>query len=82
MLLIIAGSNLRVFELEDLSKSEEEAVPSLIRKLEKIVLPKINFTGMALTRVIETLSELSVEYDSEGQGVKYCYLIRVNLILR
>ena len=43
-------------------------MPTLNNKLESIVLPKINFTGMALTRVIETLSELSVEYDSEGQG--------------
>ena len=79
----------KVFELQDLSKSEEVAVPSLIRKLEKIVLPKINFTGMALTRVIETLSELSLEYDSEGQGVNIVpmfdssqYNPKVNITLR
>ena len=79
----------KVFELEDFSKSEEVAVPSLIRKLEKIVLPKINFTGMALTRVIETLSELSLEYDSEGQGVNIVpmfdssqYNPKVNITLR
>ena len=59
----------KVFELQDGTKSEEISVPSLLRKIENITLPKINFTGMALTRVIETLSELSVEYDSEGQGV-------------
>ena len=40
---IITGKH-KVFELEDSSKSDEVAVPSLIRKLEKIVLPKINFT--------------------------------------
>ena len=79
----------KIFELEDTSKSEEEAVPSLLRKLESIVLPKINFTGMALTRVIETLSELSVEYDSEGQGVNIIALFdsskfnpNVNITLR
>ena len=79
----------KVFELEDFSKSEEVAVPSLTRKLEKIVLPKINFTGMALTRVIETLSELSLEYDSEGQGVNIVpmfdssqYNPKVNITLR
>ena len=79
----------KVFELEDFSKSEEVAVPSLIRKLEKIVLPKINFTGMALTRVIETLSELSLEYDSDGQGVNIVpmfdssqYNPKVNITLR
>ncbi len=79
----------KIFELEDSLKSEEVAVPSLIRKLEKIVLPKINFTGMALTRVIETLSELSLEYDSEGQGVNIIPLFdsskynpKVNITLR
>ena len=59
----------KVFELKDKSTIQEEDVPSLQIKLEKIVLPKINFTGMALTRVIETLSELSLEYDPEGEGV-------------
>ena len=59
----------KLFELEDTSKTVVSTVPSLLRKLQNIVLPKINFTGMALTRVIEVLSELSVEYDSEGQGV-------------
>ena len=79
----------KIFELEDSSKSEEVSVPSLLRKLESIVLPKINFTGMALTRVIETLSELSVEYDSEGQGVNIIALFdsskynpNVNITLR
>ena len=59
----------KLFELEDTSKTVVSTEPSLLRKLQNIVLPKINFTGMALTRVIEVLSELSVEYDSEGQGV-------------
>ena len=79
----------KVFELEDSSKTEELSVPSLLRKLEKIVLPKINFTGMALTRVIETLSELSLEYDTEGQGVNIVPLFdpsefnpKVNITLR
>lgn len=79
----------KIFELEDSSKSEDVAVPSLLRKLERIVLPKINFTGMALTRVIETLSELSLEYDSEGQGVNIVALFdsskfnpKVNITLR
>ena len=59
----------KVFELEDDKNPEGQAVPSLALKLKDIILPKINFTGMALTRVIETLSELSVEYDSEGEGI-------------
>ena len=79
----------KIFELEDSTKAEEVAVPSLLRKLEKIVLPKINFTGMALTRVIETLSELSLEYDPEGEGVNVVALFdpsefnpKVNITLR
>ena len=79
----------KIFELEDYSASEESAVPSLLRKLQSIVLPKINFTGMALTRVIENLSELSVEYDAEGQGVNIIALFdsskfnpNVNITLR
>ena len=79
----------KVFELQDASISEELAVPSLVRKLEAIILPKINFTGMALTRVIETLSELSIEYDSEGKGVNIVPMFnasdfnpKVNITLR
>ena len=79
----------KVFELEQFSTSEEVTIPSLLRKLESIVLPKINFTGMALTRVIETLSELSVEYDSEGEGINIVALFdaselnpNVNITLR
>lgn len=79
----------KVFELEDNLKSEEVTIPSLLLKLESIVLPKINFTGMALTRVIETLSELSVEYDSEGEGINIVALFdaselnpNVNITLR
>ena len=79
----------KVFELQDGTKSEDISVPSLLRKIENITLPKINFTGMALTRVIETLSELSVEYDSEGQGVNIIPLFdsskynpNVNITLR
>ena len=79
----------KVFQLQDNMKSEEVAVPLLLRKLENIVLPKINFTGMELTRVIESLSELSVEYDSEREGVNIVGLFdpsksnpKVNITLR
>ena len=79
----------KIFELEDSTKSEEDGRAFFASKLEKIVLPKINFTGMALTRVIETLSELSLEYDSEGEGVNVVALFdpsefnpNVNITLR
>lgn len=58
-------------------------------KLDAIVIPQVNFSGMELTRVIETLSELSVEYDPQGEGVNIIPLYnpndtnpRVNISLR
>ncbi|MGJ8640462.1 MAG: YfbK domain-containing protein [Opitutaceae bacterium] len=38
-------------------------------KLRRIEIPQVNFSGMPLSRVIETLEELSVHYDTEGKGV-------------
>ena len=58
-------------------------------KLNAITIPQVNFSGMELTRVIETLSELSVEYDPERAGVNIVPLFnpndsnpRVNISLR
>jgi len=58
-------------------------------KLNNITIPQVNFSGMELTRVIETLSELSVEYDPERVGVNIVPLFnpndsnpRVNISLR
>ena len=58
-------------------------------KLNSITIPQVNFSGMELTRVIETLSELSVEYDVERAGVNIVPLFnpndsnpRVNISLR
>jgi|GEM_PF-2960206 len=48
------------------SASGSRAIES---KLDSIVIPQVNFSGMELTRVIETLSELSVEYDPDRVGV-------------
>ena len=79
----------KVFQIENSVTAEEVSAPSLQRKLESIKLPKINFTGMELTRVIESLSELSLEYDSEGEGVNMVALFnpsesnpKVNITLR
>ena len=41
----------------------------LREKLKQIVLPRVNFTGVALSRVIDTLSALSAEYDPAKSGV-------------
>lgn len=37
----------------------------LIEKLQSIYIPRVSFSGVPLSRVVETLSELSVEYDPD-----------------
>ena len=61
----------------------------ILQKMKAIVVPQVNFSGMELTRVIDTLSELSVEYDPENVGVNIVPLFdandsnpRVNISLR
>lgn len=51
-------------------------VSPLAAKLEAIVLPSVNFSGMELGRVVNTLSVISAEYDSAASGSK-----GVNLVL-
>jgi general secretion pathway protein D len=78
----------KVFDVQG-SVSEVVINPGLRDKLNAIVIPQVNFSGMELTRVIETLSELSVEYDPERVGVNIVPLFnpndnnpRVNISLR
>jgi len=52
--------------------------PGLQDKLNSIIIPEINFSAMELTRVIEALSELSVEYDPERVGVNIVPLFNPN----
>lgn len=75
----------------DIQKGGSDLVvnPGLQDKLNSITIPQVNFSGMELTRVIETLSELSVEYDAERIGVNIVPLFnpnennpRVNISLR
>ena len=65
------------------------AQPGLQDKLNSITIPQVSFSGMELTRVIETLSELSVVYDPEKTGIDILPLFnpndvnpRVNISLR
>ena len=48
----------------------------LIEKLNNIMLPSVNFSGMTLDRVVNTLSAISEEYDRSGEGPK-----GVNIVL-
>jgi general secretion pathway protein D len=61
----------------------------LQEKLNSIIIPQVNFAGMELTRVIETLSELSAVYDPTGEGLNIIPIFnpndtnpRVNITLR
>ena len=65
----------------DISKSDDQTSDEGGRiqdKLNAITIPQVNFSGMELTRVIETLSELSVEYDPERDGVNIVPLFNPN----
>ncbi|MDI1337581.1 MAG: type II secretory pathway, component PulD [Lacunisphaera sp.] len=48
----------------------------LLAKLNLIVLPSVNFSGMELSRVVNTLSVISEEFDQTGTGPK-----GVNIVL-
>jgi general secretion pathway protein D len=79
----------KVFDITEVAAQETDTGGRIQDKLDAIVIPQVNFSGMELTRVIETLSELSVEYDSEGAGVNIIPLYnpndtnpRVNISLR
>lgn len=58
------------------------------QKSKQIILPQVNFTGMRLRKVVETLQELSVVYDPSGKGIPIEYKPvdgqdpRVNISLR
>ena len=79
----------KVFEVDADIKNIEEVDNSIQRKMNSIVIPQVNFSGMELTRVIESLSELSAEYDPERIGVNIVPLFgadqknpQVNISLR
>ncbi len=68
----------KVFEMDVKSSGSGIVDSAILQKMKGIVIPKVNFSGMELTRVIETLSELSVEYDTEGVGVNIVPLFDAN----
>lgn len=79
----------KVFDIGNGLQEVDRGDSSTQLKLSSIIIPQVNFSGMELTRVIETLSELSVEYDPEHIGVNIVVLFnrdqgnpRVNISLR
>ena len=63
----------QIFDRVITTKGDEGAGP-VQRKLEEISLPRVNFSGVPLSRVTDTLSSLSEEYDPAGEGVNIVVL--------
>jgi general secretion pathway protein D len=61
---------------ESATKAAAPALSPLARKLDRIILPEVNFSGMELGRVVNTLSLISAELDATGEAPK-----GVNLVL-
>ncbi|MGJ8654695.1 MAG: YfbK domain-containing protein [Opitutaceae bacterium] len=79
----------KVFEVESkVSASPKYVPPTLEQRQQSIVIPQVNFSGIPLSKAIETLCELSLEYDSDRVGVPIDYTPfngkdpRVNISLR
>ena len=55
-------------QIFDLEPAEEIVIDGgdVLDKLRNIEIPRVSFSGVPLSRVIETLSELSVEYDDQA----------------
>ena len=78
----------KVFDIAD-ERVKDSIENQIQKRLNKIMIPQVNFSGSELSRVIETLSELSVEHDKEKIGVNIVPLFnpndknpRVNINLR
>ena len=57
---------------KDAGIGDEES--GMREKLESIIVPRVSFGGVPLSRVIDTLSALSVDFDSAGEGVNIVLL--------
>ncbi len=63
----------RVFD-RDVDSVGDEKEDGLRERLGRIVLPRVNFEGVTLSRVIDTLSALSVDFDPTREGVNIVLL--------
>ena len=65
-----------VFTEKEAAAAAKASPSPLLEKLDHIVLPSVNFSGMELSRVINTLSVISEEFDATGATPK-----GVNIVL-
>lgn len=68
----------KVFDVDTTQDSNTGKESGILQQMKSIVIPQVNFSGMELTRVIDALSELSVEYDPSGAGVNIVPLFDSN----
>ena len=57
----------RIFSPDANRLEGENTANPLVAKIRSIKIPRVNFSNLELTSVIETLSELSVEFDAQEQ---------------
>ena len=67
----------QIFERE-VRAGRERPSPGLREKLDRIVLPQVSFNDVPLSRVIDTLSALSEEYDLTTAGVNMVLIDTTN----
>ena len=59
-----------VFNEKEIPGAPHAGPSPLLEKLNRIVLPSVNFSGMELSRVVNTLSMISEEFDATGATPK------------
>ncbi|RPG86384.1 MAG: hypothetical protein CBC33_002585, partial [Coraliomargarita sp. TMED73] len=64
----------KVFDIATREAQVSGVSGRIAEKMNTIVVPSVNFTNVPLSRVVETLSDLSVEYDSQKEGVNIVLL--------
>lgn len=64
----------QVYQVEKVDDGQKLKDEGMRRRLEGIVFPRVSFTDMPLSKVVETLSELSTDYDPNKQGVNMLFI--------
>ncbi|MGC6505108.1 MAG: type II secretory pathway, component PulD [Coraliomargaritaceae bacterium] len=64
----------KVFDIATREEQVTGVSGRIADKMNNIIVPSVNFTNVPLSRVVETLSDLSVEYDAQKEGVNIVLL--------
>jgi general secretion pathway protein D len=66
------------FEGSPVPATDRSGPSPLTEKLNAIILPSVNFSGMEISRVVNTLSVISEEFDQTGSGPKGVNIVLVD----